>query len=146
MPSAARLMGAVCLSALAFVLSGMVIPLMPESTDFGYFVPLNMVLGLGIGWVVMGSRAGRGTTAAINNGFAGAFVLMLWGIGVQAAYEMFRRAMRNRYDDPFEALVAVFQIAAEYGLMVATAPIAIALVVGAVICGLLTEFAFNRWP
>lgn len=146
MPSAARLMGAVCLSALAFVLSGMVIPLMPESTDFGYFVPLNMVLGLGIGWTVMGSRAGRGTTAAINNGFAGAFVLMLWGIGVQAAYEMFRRAMRNRYDDPFEALVAVFQIAAEYGLMVATLPIAIALVVGAVICGLLTEFAYNRWP
>lgn len=146
MPSAARLMGAVCLSALAFVLSGMVIPLMPESTDFGYFVPLNMVLGLGIGWVVMGARAGRGTTAAINNGFAGVFVLMLWGIGVQAAYEMFRRAMRNRYDDPFEALVAVFQIAAEYGLMVVTAPIAIALLVGAVICGLLTEFAFNRWP
>ncbi len=146
MPSAARLMGAVCLSALAFVLSGMVIPLMPESTDFGYFVPLNMVLGLGIGWVVMGSRAGRGTTAAINNGFAGVFVLMLWGIGVQAAYEMFRRAMRNRYDDPFEALVAVFQIAAEYGLMVVTAPIAIALLVGAVICGLLTEFAFNSWP
>ncbi|MEX3315358.1 TrgA family protein [Sulfitobacter sp. PS-8MA] len=146
MPSAARLMGAVCLSALAFVLSGMVIPLMPESTDFGYFVPLNMVLGLGIGWTVMGARAGRGTTAAINNGFAGAFVLMLWGIGVQAAYEMFRRAMRNRYDDPFEALVAVFQIAAEYGLMVATLPIAIALVVGAVICGLLTEFAYNRWP
>jgi len=147
MPSAARLMGAVCMAVLAFVLSGMVMPLMPESTDFGYFVPLNILLGLVIGWTVMGSRVGGDTTAAsINNGIAGAFVLLLWGIGLQACYEMFRLAMRNRYDDPFEALVAVFQIAAEYGLMIATVPIAIAIVVGAVISGLLTEFAHRRWP
>lgn len=147
MPSAARLMGAVCLAVLAFILSGMVMPLMPESTDFGYFVPLNMVLGLVIGWTVMGSRVGGDTTAAaINNGLAGVFVLMLWGIGVQSAYEMFRLAMRNRYDDPFEALVAIFQIAAEYGVIIATVPIGIALVVGAAISGLLTEFARNRWP
>jgi len=146
MPSAARLMGAVCLAVLAFVLSGMIMPLMPESTDFGYFVPLNIVLGLAVGWTVMGSRAGGGTTAAINNGFAGIFVLLLWGIGLQAANEMVRLAMRNRYDDPFEALVAIFQIAAEFGLTIATVPIAVALVIGAAISGLLTEFAHNRWP
>ena len=79
MPTGARLMAAISLAVLAFVLSGMVVPLMPESTDFGYFLPLNVFLGLVVGWRVMGKRVG------------------------------------------------------------------VALVVGAVIAGLLTEFAFNRW-
>lgn len=93
----------------------------------------------------MGRRAGRGITAAINNGLAGVFVLILWAIFLQAANEMVRRALRNRYDDPFEAIVAIFQIGAEFGLMIATVPMAVALVVGVVISGLLTEFAYNRW-
>ncbi len=145
MPTGARLMAAISLAVLAFILSGMVVPLMPESTDFGYFLPLNIVLGLLVGWSVMGRRAGRGITAAINNGLAGVFVLILWAIFLQAANEMVRRALRNRYDDPFEAIVAIFQIGAEFGLMIATVPMAVALVVGAVISGLLTEFAHNRW-
>ena len=145
MPTAARLMAAICLAVVAYVISIMVMPLMPESTDFGYFVPLNIVLGLLVGWIVMGRRAGRGTTAAINNGLTGVFVLMLWGIGVQAINEMMRLAMRNRYDGPFEAIVAIFQIGAEFAVIIATVEIGIALLISAVISGLLTEFASNRW-
>ncbi|UOA31884.1 hypothetical protein DSM110093_01662 [Sulfitobacter sp. DSM 110093] len=145
MPTGARLMAAISLAVLAFVLSGMVVPLMPESTDFGYFLPLNVVLGLLVGWRVMGRRAGRGTAAAINNGLAGVFVLMLWAVFLQAANEMVRLALRNRYDDPFEAIVAIFHIGAEFGVMIATVPMGVALVIGAVITGLLTEFAHNRW-
>jgi len=145
MPTAARLMAAICMAVVAFVISGMVKPLLPESTDFGYFVPVNIVLGLGVGWFVMGRRAGRGTTAAINNGLTGVFVLMLWGVGVQATNEMIRLAMRNRYDGAFEALVAVFQIGAEYAVIIATVSIGIVLVVSAVIAGLLTELAERKW-
>lgn len=145
MPTAARLMAAVCLAVCAYFISQLVMPLMPESTDFGYFVPLNVVLGLAVGWVVMGRRAGRGTTAAINNGLTGMFVLFLWGIGLQAINEMIRLAMRNRYDGPFEAIVAVFQIGAEFAVIIATVPIGVAFLVSAVVSGLLTEFAGSRW-
>lgn len=145
MPTAARLVAAASLAVLAYVISGMVMPLMPESTDFGNFVPVNIFLGLACGWLVMGSRAGRGTTAAINNGLTGVFVLMLWGVGVQAINEMVRLAMRNRYDDAFEAIVAVFQIGAEFVVIIATVQIGVTLVVGGVICGLLTEYASRHW-
>ena len=145
MPTAARLMAAFCLAVVGYVTSLMVMPLMPESTAFGYFIPVNIVLGLCVGWVVMGRRAGRGTTAAINNGLTGVFVLMLWGIGVQAINEMVRLAMRNRYDGPFEAIVATFQIGAEFAVMIATVPIGVMLIVAAVISGLLTDFANSRW-
>ena len=145
MPTAARLMAAVCLAVVGYIISEMVKPLMPESTDFGYFVPLNITLGILVGWIVMGRRAGRGTTSAINNGLTGVFVLMLWGVGIQACNEMVRLAMRNRYDGPFEAIIDTFQIGAEFAMTIATVPIGVALVVAAVISGLLTEFADNRW-
>ena len=145
MPTAARLMAAVCLAVVGYVISTMVIPLMPESTDFGNFIPINIVLGLLAGWFILGPRVGRGTTAAINNGLTGVFVLMLWGVALQATYEMVRLAMRNRYDNAFEALTAIFQIGAEYAWIVCTVPIGIALLISALISGLLAEFASNRW-
>ncbi|MFK7835845.1 MAG: TrgA family protein [Sulfitobacter sp.] len=145
MPTAARLMASVCLAVVAYIISTMVMPLMPDSTDFGYFIPVNVVLGLCSGWFVMGPRAGRGPTSAINNGLTGVFVLMLWGVGVQAINEMIRLAMRNRYDGPFEAITAVFQIGAEFAVIIATVPIGVALVVSAVVSGLLTEAVGNRW-
>ncbi|MBM1309050.1 TrgA family protein [Sulfitobacter mediterraneus] len=144
MPTAAKLTAAICLAAVGYILSLMVMPLMPESTDFGYFVQLNAVLGLFVGWLVMGRRAGRGTTAAINNGLTGVFVLMLWGVGVQAINEMIRLAMRNRYDGPFEAMVAVFQIGAEFAVIVITVPIVIVAVIASIISGLLVEFAHKH--
>ena len=145
MPSAPRLIGALCLACVAFVISLMVMPLMPESTDFGNFVPLNICLGIVVGWIVMGPRAGRGRTAGINNGITGVFVLMLWGVGIQACNEMVRLAMRNRYDGPLEALTAVFQIGAEYALIIATVPIGVALLIGAVVSGSITESVARRW-
>jgi hypothetical protein len=145
MPTAARLVSAICLAIVAYIISEMVKPLMPESTNFGYFVPVNIVLGLGVGWFVMGKRVGRGITAGINNGLTGVFVLMLWGLGVQSINEMVRLAMRNRYDGPFEAIVAVFQIGASWARDIATVDMGIALVVSAVIVGLIAESAGKRW-
>ena len=145
MPTAARLVAAFCLAVVGFLVSSMIMPLMPESTDFGNFSLVNMALGLLAGWFVMGPRAGRGTTAAINNGLTGVFVLVLWGLGVQAGYDMIRLAMRNRYDGPFEAISAIVTIGAEFAVIMATVPIGIFLVVSAVIAGLFTEYANNRW-
>lgn len=145
MPTAARLMAGLCLAIVGFIISEMVKPLMPESTDFGYFVQVNVILGFLVGWIVMGKRAGRGFTAAINNGLTGVFVLFLWGIGLQSANEMFRLAKRNRYDGPLEAIVDTFTIGAEYGLTIATKEIGIAFLVSAVVSGLLTEYAGNKW-
>ncbi|MGB3246896.1 MAG: TrgA family protein [Sulfitobacter sp.] len=145
MPTAARLTAAICLAAVGYILSRIVMPLMPESTDFGYFVPVNIGLGLLAGWILMGPRVGRGTTSAINNGLTGVFVLILWALFVQSCNEMTRLAMRNRYHDAFEAIVAIFEIGANWAWTIATKEFLIITVVCAVISGLLTEFAGKRW-
>lgn len=145
MPDAARLVAAVSLAIIAFIVSGQIMPLMPEGTDFGFFTPVNMLIGVVCGWIVMGKRAGRGITAAINNGLTGVVALVFWGLFVQGTYEMVRLAMRNRYDGPFEAILAIFEIGADYGQTIFTLNIVITLLIGALIAGLATEYAWRTW-
>lgn len=145
MPNAARLIAALCLAALAFVVTGQVMELLPEGTYFGNFVYVNLAIGLLVGWVVMGPRAGRGLTPAINNGLTGVAVLVFWGILVQSLDDMVDLAMRNRYGGPFEAIVDVFRIGAEYGLLILVPKVLATLALGAVLSGLATEAARKMW-
>lgn len=146
MPTGARLTAAISLAILAFVLSGQVMPLMPEGTDFGYFTPINMVLGVLTGWIYMGKRVGGGVVPAINNGLTGVAVMVLWALFIQGAWEMFRLAMRHRYGGPFEALKAIFDLSLEYFFVIAVPSVLIPMAVGGCLVGLLAESAHRRWP
>jgi hypothetical protein len=149
MPDAARLMAAITLAGVAFLLSGLVMPAFEEyrdaEVDFGWFVYVNVALGLLVGWISMGSRAGRGVSAAITNGITGVFLLTLWALFLQACNEMTRLAMKNNYDGPFEAIAAVFQIGAEWGLILLNGPILAMMAIGAFVSGILTEYAWRTW-
>ncbi|MBY6055139.1 TrgA family protein [Leisingera daeponensis] len=145
MPTGARLTAALSLALVAFLASFLVMPQMPEGTDFGYFVHVNVVLGLLCGWIFMGRRAGGGLVPAINNGLTGMAVMVLWALFVQGAWEMFRLAMRHRYDGPFEALSQIFVIALEYFFVIAVPSVLVPLVIGGVLAGLATENASRRW-
>ena len=145
MPTGAKLTAAVCLALLAFILSGQIKPLMPEGTNFGYFTQINVVIGVIVGWVVMGKRAGRGTTAAINNGISGVAVMLFWGLFIYGCKEMFWRAMRNRYDGPFEALSQIFVIGLDYAIIIFVPQVIGMVLIGALASGLATESASRRW-
>lgn len=143
--TAAHLIAAASLAMLGAVLSLQIITLWPEGTDFGSFVFVNLALGAVVGWKVMGKRAGRGTVPAINNGLTGVAMLVLWGLFIQGCYEMVRLAMRHRFDGPFEALIAVFELMADFALKIADPMIALTALIGAVLSGLATEAASRLW-
>ncbi|NOD96356.1 TrgA family protein [Ruegeria sp. HKCCD6228] len=145
MPTASRLVAAVCLVVLAFLVSGMVIDNGEEGKDYGYFTYVNMALGAICGWKIMGKRAGRGWTAGINNGLTGVASLVFWALFVQGCYRMFDLAMRNRYGGPFEAVMAIFSIGIDYGKQLIYPEILVALALGAVVAGLATEQASRKW-
>lgn len=146
MPTVARLIAAIALGLLAIVISVQVVPLMPEGTDFGYFFHINVALGLLTGWIFMGRRVGYGVVPAINNGLTGAAVMVLWALFIQGAWEMFDRAMRNRYGGPFEALLAIFTLSLEYFFVIAVPSVLLPLVIGGCLVGLLAENVHRRWP
>ncbi|WP_375697566.1 TrgA family protein [Pseudophaeobacter sp. TrK17] len=145
MPTAARLVAALCLGLLAFIVSRQVVPLMPEGTDFGYFFHINIILGLLTGWIFMGRRVGHGLVPAINNGLTGAAVMVLWALFIQGAWEMFDRAMRNRYGGPFDALLAILTLSLEYFFVIAVPTVLLPLTIGGCLAGLLAESIHKRW-
>ncbi|QFT72670.1 TrgA family protein [Ruegeria sp. THAF33] len=145
MPTASRLVAAVCLVVLAFLVSSMVIENGEEGKDYGYFTYVNMALGAICGWKIMGKRAGRGWTAGINNGLTGVASLVFWALFVQGCYRMFDLAMRNRYGGPFEAVMAIFSIGIDYGKQLIYPEILVTLAIGAVVAGLATEQASRKW-
>ncbi|MBL4766446.1 MAG: TrgA family protein [Rhodobacteraceae bacterium] len=145
MPTAARLVAAICLALLAFIVSGQIMPLMPEGTNFGYFIYINIALGVSTGWIIMGKRAGKGTTAAINNGITGMIALLFWGLFVQGCYEMIRQAMRHRFDGPFEALLGIAKIATAYGMTILVPHVIATLLIGGILSGFATEYAAKKW-
>lgn len=146
MPDAAKLVAGLGMALLAFIVSGMIMPLFEEEMNFGYFTHVNIVLGFIVGWIVIGRRAGRGMISAINVGLTGAVALVFWGLFVQSSNEMTRLAMKNRFDGPFEALVSIFEIGADWAILMTTVPIWATLLIGGVIVGFATEFAWRAWP
>lgn len=145
MPTAARLVAAASLALLAFIVSGQIMPLMPEGTNFGYFTYVNIALGVLTGWIILGKRAGEGRTAALNNGITGVVALLFWGLFVQGCYEMIQQAMRRVYDGPFEALLAIIKIGAGFGMTILVPHVIATLLIGGVLAGFATEFAARRW-
>lgn len=145
MPDAARLVAAICISIVALIISFLVMPLMPESTDFGWFLYVNPVIGAFVGWTVMGKRAGRGVASAISNGFGGVLMLVLWGLFIHSCVQMFDRAMANWYNDAFQALLAIVTFMAQYGLVLLNPLVIFTLIAGGVLSGLATEYAWRTW-
>ncbi|MGY9036554.1 MAG: TrgA family protein [Rhodobacterales bacterium] len=146
MPTAARLTAAVCLALMGYALSRMIMPLMPTSTQFGYFIPTNIALGLVVGWRVIGSRAGGGVSEGITNGVTGAVVLVFWGLFVQSGREMIEKAMMHRFDGVGDALVGMIGIGAEYFLIMATVPIIAVVLLGGAVSGIVTNLINRRFP
>lgn len=145
MPDAAKLVAALFIGTIAYVASLLIMPLMPDSTDFGSFVYVNTIIGIVCGWMVMGKRAGRGVTAAINNGLGGSLVLVIWGLFIHSCYQMFDRALDNWYNGAFAALAAIFQFMAEFALILIDPAVIVWLIGSGIVAGLATEYAWRTW-
>lgn len=145
MPTAAKAIAALCLAALGYVSSEFVKTLLPEIENFGIFSEFNAALGLLVGWVVVGRRAGRGTKDAIANGLTGVAALIFWSLFINASNEMFQLSLKRRFSGPIEAFAAIFEIGIEYGQILVNPLMIATFLIGALVTGYLSEFAARRW-
>lgn len=145
MPNAARLFAALCLAVVGWIASDMVRLLVPFSIDFGWFNYVNAVIGVLVGWLFLGPRAGDGMTSAINNGVTSVVVLVIVGLLVQGTNEMVRLSFARRYDTPFEAVAGIFEITLEYGQIMMDWPLILTLLGGGIAAALVAELVGRRW-
>ena len=145
MPSAGRLAAGVTLALVAWYASMVFKPLMPPHTAWGYFTPLNIGLGFVCGWFVTGTRLGRGYNECLSAGLTGVGALVFWALFLQSFNEMLKLALRKRYDGPVEGIVAIFEIAVDFGANLLNAYLIGVLVVGGLITGIVGEWVARRW-
>lgn len=145
MPTAAKLMSAIALALVAFIVSEQFKPLMPEGTDFGYFSFVNAGFAAIIGWKVIGSKAGNGILKSINAGLTGMLAMVILVLFIHCFWIMVQNSWNLRYDSTSEALQSVFGMMSDNALLLLKVNIITTLVGGAVFCGLLSEATSRRW-
>lgn len=139
MPTFARLAGGLLLAALAWYVSELIKPLFPEEQDVGWFSEVNAAFGMLVGWKMLGARASGSITNAIGGGLTAAVALLVTALFFQCVGEMIRLSYNKQYDSAPEAVVGVFELMVEYGLMLSTLEVWGTLLIGGIAAGFVTE-------
>lgn len=145
MPTASKLVAAIAFAALAWFISDLVKPLLPEGTQVGLLSPVNALFGLIMGWRIMGRNAGHGLFASLGYGLTTIVATVFWCLLAWAGYEMVIRSTRLRYDGPVQALQDMVGLMLEYGQLASTTTILGAALAGTLFCAWLTELSARRW-
>lgn len=146
MPTAGKLVAAVMFAGLGALVTFLIIPLFPEGTDFEWFLPGNALIGMMAGWIVAGSRAGKGYRNALSYGLTAMVSMVAWALLIYSTIDMVERSLRKLYDGPVEAVVSIFELGVDYLRVAASLEVVLFLVIGSLICGLVTDFFAQRFP
>lgn len=146
MPTAGKLVAAILFGVLAYYVTTLTVPLFPEGTQPRFLFVINIGAGVLMGWIVAGSRAGTGYSAALGYGITTGAVIAFWSLFGNSCLEMLERSLNNRYDGPVEAVVSIFELSIELGWLMATQSVVVVLLIGSIIAGLITDFIGQRFP
>lgn len=146
MPTMGRLVAGIVFGALAYYVSTLIIPLYEEGTVPKFFAIINTAIGILMGWIVAGSRAGDGLRAAVGYGLTTIVAISFWFLFSHSFVEMIKQSLRKKYHGPVEAVTDVFNLGIDLAQMAGTPEVLTALVVGGIIAGLITEFFGQRFP
>ncbi len=145
MPTAAKLVAAVVFAIVGWIAADAYVPTLGEGYDAGPFRELVALIGLAVGWRVMGPDAGHGYQQAVGSGLKTAVVMVFFALLLFSVQQMISQSMNMRYDGPLEAVLDVFNVMLERALEMMTTQILGTLLVGGIIGGILTEKASKRW-
>ncbi|MWB77042.1 TrgA family protein [Pseudooceanicola sp. 216_PA32_1] len=142
-----KLVSALMIAFLAWIISGLVKAVMPEETNFGHFVELSVVVGLLCGWVVLGRRVNGflGFGIATGIGLTAMVATVFWTLFLVTGNEVLRLAVDERFDGPKEALLAMFPLGAEYGQYLLFRDTILTIVIGGMVAGFLADLSARYW-
>ena len=144
MPSFSRLAGCLLLAALGWYVSELIKPLFPNDRDVGWFSEVNAAFCALVGWKFLGARARGSIRDAIGNGLTAAVMMLVLALFFQCLAEMLRNSWDKRYDNAPEAVIAIFDLMVEYGLMLSTVEVWGTLLIGGIVAGFITEAVAHR--
>lgn len=145
MPTAAKLVAAVVFAIVGWIAANAHVPVLGEAVNVGAFRELVGLLGMLIGWRVMGPAVGQGYRAALGAGLRTVIVLAFFAVMIFSTREMVLTSMKMRYDGPVDAVLAVFELMFEHAQEMLTFNMIIVLLVGGLVGGVVSERASKLW-
>ncbi|MEM7720377.1 MAG: TrgA family protein [Pseudomonadota bacterium] len=145
MPTGAKLIGALAFAALAYFISDLIKPLLPEGTNVSRLSEINAIVGLLMGWRVMGKGAGHTYKQSIGYGLTTLAATAFWSLLIWSGHEMLKRSIKMYYDGPVEALQEMAALYVEYARLAAVQEVLLPALVGAIFFSWLTEYFARRW-
>jgi hypothetical protein len=145
MPTGAKLMAAVSFAVVGWVLANYYAVNMPDATAAGPIREAAAVIGVLVGWSVMGNAVGKGYVEAAGAGIKTAVVLAVVALFLLAMAEMLDNSVKMRYEDAMDAFLDVFQTMAKRSHALLSLGVFGTILFGGIVAGLLTENAGRRW-
>ncbi|EPX80247.1 TrgA family protein [Litoreibacter arenae] len=145
MPTAAKLVAGVIFAATGYLVAELIRPTFSEGQPLKWLLPVCVGVPLVVGWRIMGKLVGKRYGASMNNGLYVVAVSIISVTFVFAVALMIKKSRRLQYDGPMEALVDVFAIMLEYGVLLLNPMVLAVLVGGGVIGGLASEWAHRKF-
>lgn len=145
MPTAAKLVAAFIFAATGYLVADLIRPTMPEGQPLKWLVPISVLIPMLVGWRVMGKLVGANYGVSMNSGL---YVSVLSTVSVTFIFAislMIKKSRRLQYDGPMEALVDVFALMLDYGLLLLNPYVLAVLIGGGFIGGLASEWAHRKF-
>jgi hypothetical protein len=145
MPTAAKLTAAVIFAATGYLTAELIRPTLPEGQPLAWLLRVFVLVPMVIGWRVMGKLVGKNYGASMNSGLYGIVVSTVSVTFIFAVSLMIKKSRRLQYDGPMEALVDVFALMLEYGVLLLNPLVLATLVIGGFFGGLASEWAHRKF-
>ncbi len=146
MPTAAKLVAALWFALVGWLAANAHVPTLGQGASVGLFRELTALLGLVIGWRVMGRLVGQGYAQAVGSGLRTSVTLAFFALLLFSIYLMIKSSfVVNGYDGPMDAVLGAFEIMLEQGRKMLTIGVLGVLILGGIIGGLVAEAAARRW-
>lgn len=145
MPTAAKLVAAICFAAIGWIAANAHIPALGENAAYGFFREITAVIGALVGWLVMGNLVGQNYAEAAGSGLRTSVTLVFFALLAFSTQGMLKNATKNIYDGPMDAVLAIFQIMMENGRDMLTVGVLTVLIGGGMLGGVVTEWANRKW-
>lgn len=146
MPTAAKLVGGLCLAITAAIAAMVFIDNYTGVYQVGFrFIAGNAIVGFFAGWYALGKNPGYGIFVAAANGVR-ALVFLLIGAGMLfASVFVLGNLERNNFNDPVDLPLLWIQTSFDFVVLAFTGPVLLTLLIGGVVSGLITYIASRRW-
>lgn len=145
MPTAAKLIAALCFACVGWLAANAHIPALGPTAAFGFFREICAMLGLIIGWRVMGTRVGTSYYDAMGSGLVTSVALAFFALLGFSIYLMIMQSTKMVYDGPMDAVLGAFTFMLENGQAMLTVGVMGALIGGGLLGGFLSEWTARRW-